>query len=106
MFNRPVPPPPAQPLTNRGSISFCHPGHTQYNIFLRLARVDQDPDSSLFGVHHETALLACRIIACNNTDGYLADKDHNRVQTPVGGILVENKYFLQIDGQGKVSLLS
>jgi hypothetical protein len=60
------PPVPDNPIF----VSFCHP--TNKRLFLSLPKNNVLPSTSeIFGVHHETALTACQIIACNEP-GFLS----------------------------------
>lgn len=52
-------------LPHAESVAFRHPAYDdQNNTFLRLRAFDT-PDSFNWGIHHDTALIACSIIACN-----------------------------------------
>lgn len=66
-------------------VSFLHPAESaRYNVILRLPCLDslvlsqegqqqeQEPKQQHLGLHHETALLACQIVANNAFDGYLS----------------------------------
>lgn len=95
-------PVPSEELFARGSICFIHPGYglSPYrNKLLELPRADQVADK--FGVHHDTALVACQIIANNAFEtGYLApDKQgKQRVSIAVDDILTEKYYYFVIPG--------
>lgn len=68
---------PALPHTV--SIAFRHPGYDdQTNILFRLPAFDSG-DSINWGIHHDTALTACSIIACNIA-GFLS---HTRLSRSV-----------------------
>lgn len=60
-------PDPAIPSRSRG-IRFRHPGYKDQNILFTLL----GHDSPEGGLHHETARLACAIVAGNRWDGYLS----------------------------------
>ncbi|KAL7964329.1 hypothetical protein HDV63DRAFT_390338 [Trichoderma sp. SZMC 28014] len=71
-------------------LMFRHPGYLgPTNVLLALAKSDcEDRDGKvIFGLHHETALLACQIIANNAfNSGYFArdSAGFQRVNVPVG----------------------
>jgi len=49
-----------------------------------------------FGIHHEMALTACQILACNSP-GYLStsrDRNAGRVNAALDSIIPSNKYYL------------
>jgi hypothetical protein len=60
-------------LNSRDDICFLHPGYDGKNVVLSLPRVDCTASTpatpAAYGVHHNTALLACQIIAGNAFDG-------------------------------------
>lgn len=89
-------------LVLREKIRFCHPGYREpRNTLLVLPRVDP-ATTSLFGIHHRTALVACQIIANNafNTGHFTLDKDgRQRANVPPDGILTDRIYYF-IVGDG------
>jgi hypothetical protein len=87
---------PAEPLS-RDPIRFLHPGYLIDNILLSLPRVDCVENTTTFGVHYGTALLACQIVAGNAFDtGHLTlDKEgQRRVNLLLDDILTEKEYYL------------
>ncbi|KAI1735047.1 hypothetical protein F4680DRAFT_470236 [Xylaria scruposa] len=93
IFPKPLPQPAAIELVN--SVSFCHPGyHAPANVLFTLSQVD-DLTTSLKGVHHGTALTACKIIANNATNGYLTkDREgRHRVDQNPDYVLTKSKYW-------------
>lgn len=79
-------PPLAQPHHTLNLINFCHPGYSYpANILFKLYAIepadepatdepatDEPPDgTNRLGIHHETARIACAILANNTWDGYL-----------------------------------
>ncbi|KAH8821263.1 hypothetical protein F5884DRAFT_81666 [Xylogone sp. PMI_703] len=57
-------------LGTRGNILFRHPAYEPpTNILLYLPRTDRMANTNLYGIHHETALVACQIIANNEFNG-------------------------------------
>lgn len=77
-------------------IEFCHPGYKYpYNILFRLPALDHREWEA--GVHHETARLACCILAGNMWDGWLTttEADGPRVDTTYGteDILTGSRYY-------------
>ena len=67
-------PSPNTELCGRIPIEFLHPGYPDPNILFPLPRVDSQDGTNgttIFGIFHHTALLACQIVAGNAFDGYL-----------------------------------
>jgi hypothetical protein len=84
-------------LLSRDAIRFLHPGYSIENILLSLPRVDCVENTTTFGVHYRTALLACQIVAGNAFDtGHLTlDKEGQRpVNLLLDDILTEEEYYL------------
>lgn len=86
------------------SIAFRHPGYDDpedilFNLpCLDLPSSQQAPASA--GVHHNTALFACQIVANNAFNGYLAtDRDgKHAVSTTLDGILTDDDYWFIVPG--------
>ncbi|KAK1762932.1 hypothetical protein QBC33DRAFT_480697 [Phialemonium atrogriseum] len=93
------PPPPPVRTRKAPGIRFCHPGYNIPNQLFRLPRVDTE-DNQEFGVHHKTALVACQIIAGNRFNkSYLSlHQTGQPVQTPMDGVLTQDRYYFIIDG--------
>jgi hypothetical protein len=106
-FTAPIPP---ATLWEHGNIRFLHPGYpAPTNALLALPRVDlvalaSETTNTTFGVHYQTALVACQIIANNAfTTGRLTldQAGQQLVDLPLDGILTENTYYFFIgDGPG------
>ncbi|KAL6852225.1 hypothetical protein J3F83DRAFT_563379 [Trichoderma novae-zelandiae] len=103
--------PPPRDSTAKGYISFHHP-HYRFptGLLLSLVRFDEEilQDVLVSGVHHETALIACQIIAGNIFHtGYLAldQAGQQRIDTPLDGLLTENVYFFIIQGNDKYPIV-
>jgi hypothetical protein len=76
-------------------IRFRHPAYEDpYDIFIVLPGLDH-PEG---GIHHQTALLACAVIANNSFSGWLTeDRDGKmRVNVPLDGILRAQDYYFQV----------
>lgn len=84
----PVSNPPAQPP----NINFRHPGYKDgYNRLLILPTLDNG------GIHYETALIACAILANNRWDGWFTEEQGgDRVHVPDDGILWEQNYYFRV----------
>lgn len=100
-----IPSRPQSDLEAKGEINFLHPGYASPNTLLRLARTDCEKSNgkAVFGIHHETALLACQIIANNAFhSGYftLDSAGLERVDVPLDGLLTKGRYYFHIDGIG------
>ena len=75
-------------------IKFRHPGYPDnHNILLSLCGVDH-PDG---GIHHETARIACAIVANNRWDGFLSEKHCGLgINIPRNGIIRGQGYYFQV----------
>lgn len=75
-------------------ITFRHPAYPSFkNVLLRLPALDHPRG----GIHHETARIACAIIAGNRWDGYFTDAiDGPRVEIPSHGVLQKSNYYFHI----------
>jgi hypothetical protein len=94
-----LPLPPTE-LLLREAIRFLHPGYSIQNTLLSLPRVDRVGNTTTFGVHYRTALLACQIIAGNafDTSHLTLDKEGQRpVHLLLDDILTEKEYYLIVD---------
>jgi hypothetical protein len=90
---------PPTELLSRGAIRFLHPGYSIQNTLLSLPRVDRVENTTTFGVHHRTALLACQTIAGNafDTSHLTLDKEGQRlVNLLLDDILTKEEYYLII----------
>jgi hypothetical protein len=88
---------PPTELLCRDAIRFLHPGYSIQNTLLSLPRVDRVENTTTFGVHHRTALLACQIIAGNafDTSHLTLDKEGQRpVNLLLDDVLTEEEYYL------------
>ena len=79
-------------------IRFLHPAN---NLpFLHLPAYDRCPTPEMqFGVHHETALTACQILACNSP-GYLSpsrDRNAQGVDATPDSILAPRRYYYHLN---------
>ena len=91
-------------MVSRDDIRFRHPAYSNHTLFLTLPRVDSVALVPTFGVHHRTALLACKIIAGNAfTNSYLSlnKAGQQRVQVPLDSVLTEDEYYFIVEGLGK-----
>jgi hypothetical protein len=89
--------PPPTELLSRDAIRFLHPGYSIQNTLLSLPRVNRVENTTTFGVHYRTALLACQIIAGNafDTSHLTLDKEGQRpVNLLLDDILTEEEYYL------------
>ncbi len=86
------------PLQLIRDIRFRHPGYESGNILFVLRGSDRTDDSTDVGLHHETARLACAIVADNRWDGYLST---SRTGPPVSAdqvVLLGSDYFFIVPG--------
>jgi hypothetical protein len=92
--------PPEQPVFVR----FYHPANGL--AFLTLPAYDVLSRSPLkFGIHYQTALTACCILACNKS-GYLSTSrdGSGRVDDDLDAIIPISKYFYHLDNPGSDAL--
>ncbi|KUI72694.1 hypothetical protein VM1G_08105 [Cytospora mali] len=84
------------------NISFLHPGYPDnQNVLLTLPAVDKIDGTHgvLHGIHHETARIACAILANCNWEGYFcAARDGSRVDAGPDELLSGKAYYFYIDG--------
>jgi hypothetical protein len=75
-------------------IKFFHPGYSENRaLILRLAGTDH-PEG---GVHHETARIACGIIAGNRWDGYLSEsRNPERIVEGPDQLLRRSSYYFHV----------
>ncbi|KAG9971404.1 hypothetical protein KCU78_g23577, partial [Aureobasidium melanogenum] len=70
----------------------------EHNIIMVLPALDDAQG----GIHHETALTACAVVAGNRWDGFLREQGTgSRVTTPRDGILKGKDYFFCLSGDAK-----
>lgn len=84
----------AFPLKN---VYFSHPGYeVACQTFLILPAADAGAT-----IHHETARLACAVVAGNRVDGYLSyDRDgQRRVVNDPEFLLDKDEYYFQVPGE-------
>ncbi|KAF3768226.1 hypothetical protein M406DRAFT_354865 [Cryphonectria parasitica EP155] len=77
-------------------IEFCHPGYEYpHNVLFRLPALDKCDGKA--GVHHETARLACCILAGNAWEGWLTAKEPGGPRADINhdteAVLAESRYF-------------
>jgi hypothetical protein len=109
-----LPTPPVD-LKRRSRIRFLHPGYpTGINTLLTLPRVDPvaavdttaTAVTTTFGVHHQTALVACQIVAGNAFNAGRLTLDSAGLQVVnvlLDGILTAEVYYFVIDGSPGIS---
>ena len=86
-------------------IRFRHPGYQDTdNVLLTLPGLDFADG----GIHHETARVACAIIANNQFHGYFTEDKEGarRVRISKDGVLSAEDYYFHISGQadGRMSI--
>jgi len=103
-------------LREHGGIRFLHPGYpAPTNTLLTLPRVDpvalaSETTTTTFGVHYQTALVACQIIANNAfaTGRLTLDQAGQQlVDLPSDGILTEDTYYFFVgDSPGQYPIVA
>lgn len=73
-------------------ISFLHPGYPDgHNILFILPTLDSG------GIHHETARIACAVLANSRWDGFLATtRDGEAIPQEIDDILLGQRYYFRI----------
>lgn len=76
------------------TVTFRHPGYPdEHNIIMVLPALDDVQG----GVHHETALIACAVVAGNRWDGFLSEqRTGSGVLTPRDGVLKGKEYYFRL----------
>ncbi|KAK5997712.1 hypothetical protein PT974_00068 [Cladobotryum mycophilum] len=87
-------------------ILFLHPGYgPAINAIFSLPCVDRKGDGT-HGVHHQTALTACRIVANNASNGYLAlDAKGDRRVDEIEDVLTGNSYYFIVPGDERYPIV-
>ncbi|KAH7118488.1 hypothetical protein EDB81DRAFT_667826 [Dactylonectria macrodidyma] len=93
---RPAPAPQAN-----GVVFFLHPGYPDSkNVLLSLPALDSG------GIHHETARIACAILADCNWNGFFSlTRDGPRLPAGSDDILTQNRYYFRIEGDDKYPIV-
>lgn len=91
---------PSDPLVlpqSTRQIRFLHPGYpTEHSLLLALPALD-----SPNGIHHQTALDACAIVADSRWDGYFTFDQQGAERVPVHDMNISldaDKYFFHVPG--------
>jgi hypothetical protein len=81
------------------TVTFRHPGHPdEHNIIVVLPALDDAQG----GIHHETALIACAVVAGNRWNGFLSgDRTGSGVLTPRDGVLRGKEYYFRLPDDAK-----
>jgi hypothetical protein len=81
------------------TVTFRHPGYPdEHNIIMVLPALDDAQG----GLHHETALIACAVVAGNRWDGFLSEqRTGSGVLTPRDGVLRGKEYYFRLPGDAK-----
>jgi hypothetical protein len=78
------------------TVTFRHAGYPdEHNIIMVLPALDDAQG----GIHHETALIACAVVAGNRWDGFLSeDRTGSGILTPRDGVLRGKEYYFRLPG--------
>jgi hypothetical protein len=81
------------------TVIFRHPGYPdEHNIIMVLPALDDAQG----GLHPETALIACAVVAGNRWDGFLSEqRTGSGVLTPQDGVLRGKEYYFRLPGDAK-----
>ncbi|TIA29107.1 hypothetical protein D6C78_10404 [Aureobasidium pullulans] len=82
------------------TVTSRHPGYrVAHNIIMVLPALDDAQGD----IHHETARIACAIVAGNRWEGYFSEeRTGSRTMTPEAGILLGKEYYFRISGDAEV----
>lgn len=112
-IRRPYPTLPSHPdgkiasatTATSGVVTFRHPGYPDNdNILLFLPALDtcdESDDAGQFGLHHETARVACAILADCAWNGYLSTQraaEAPRLMIGADDLLTEPDYYFHVPG--------
>ncbi|ATY66563.1 hypothetical protein A9K55_001115 [Cordyceps militaris] len=106
-----------RPQFHRRNVRFCHPGYPDNsNTMLILPALDPLPHhdaqktplqpNKRFGMHHETARVACAILANARFDGYLSENKQPQTDPPCidpDALLLGDKYYFHVPGSAAPS---
>lgn len=86
--------PPEYP--SRHQVTILHPAYNSPgNVLLVLSATDHPSGA----IHHETALVACGIVADNRWDGYFTkNKNGPRIDLESNGLLIQGQYYFHVPG--------
>ncbi len=91
------------PTHGQHKVNLRHPGYEGNNILITLPALDH-PEG---GIHHETARVACAIVADNRWDGYLSETERREeISMPPDGVLRKPEYYFHVPDNGMLELLS
>lgn len=80
-------------ISSRSNIEFCHPAYDDKSCVLFCV---PGHDSLGHGLHHETARLICFVIADNRDGWFTSERDGERIETPVDGLLRLSRYYFRV----------
>ncbi|EFY91834.1 hypothetical protein MAC_02119 [Metarhizium acridum CQMa 102] len=88
---------PFRPVRQSRQTFFLHPGYPDnHNILLILPALDS------CGIHHETARIACAILANSRWDGFLSlTRDGPKLEEHPDGVLLSRRYYFRVEGDDR-----
>ncbi|KAI0412565.1 hypothetical protein F5X98DRAFT_318628 [Xylaria grammica] len=109
-LKRPVKPYAVTPHSTIKQVRFLHPGYVEKeNTLLVLPALDatisdgNNADSGIRGVHHDTARVACCILADCRWDGYFSlTRDGPAIDEGPDDILLASQYFFRLDNPDEI----
>ncbi|OAA34635.1 hypothetical protein NOR_08393 [Metarhizium rileyi] len=92
---------PFRPTRESRQTFFLHPGYPDnHNILIILPALDS------CGIHHETARIACAILANSRWDGFLSlTKDCRKLEEPPDAVLRSRRYYFHIEGDDRYPIV-
>ena len=86
--------PPEYP--SRRQVTILHPAYDSPGNVLLVFSATDHPSGA---IHHETALVACGIVAGNRWDGYFTkNKNGPRIDLKSNGLLTQRRYYFHVPG--------
>ncbi len=94
--------------TENRRVHLKHPGYPEHhNVLLTLEAPDGARDGKGGGLHHETARIACALIAGNRWDGYLArSAGGDAINLQPDDVLTETEYFFIVPAPGQYEVVA
>ena len=87
-------PPNFPPLPIPARVTILHPAHN--SVFIDLPAYDQQAGSDLYGIHYETILTACTILAFNQPGFFSRDQGRDSERIEADSILPAGEYFYHL----------
>lgn len=93
-------------------IEFCHPGYSYpHNVLFKLCAIESEPatEPERLGVHHDTARIACAILANNAWAGHLTADEVDGPVIPLEDpdrLLTSSRYYFHLPSDPKYPVVT